>query len=90
MIRRQVQHGDAMAALLRIVDEPVLDLDALGRGLLRLSAMDQVLLGGVLMRIGRNADRYNLATLGEALACRGARRLSSLNFPTLAPEQDPT
>ena len=40
-----------MVALLRLAEAPELDLDALGRGLVRLSAIDQVLLGGMLMRM---------------------------------------
>lgn len=62
-----------MVALLRLAEAPELDLDALGRGLVRLSAIDQVLLGGTLMRM----KHPNLAGLGEALACRGARRLAT-------------
>lgn len=83
MTRRHVAPGDPMAVLLHVIDQPVLDVEALGRGLLRLPAMDQVLLGGALMRLGRRVDHYRLAGLGEALACRGARRLSELNHVDL-------
>lgn len=85
MTRRHVAPGDPMAALLHVIDQPVLDVEALGRGLLRLPAMDQVLLGGALMRLGRNGDRYLIADLGAAIACRGARRLSTHHHPDLTP-----